>query len=315
MTDAVLAEAAALSERGDAFVLATVVWRRAPSSGQLGSKALILADGTMRGWLGGACAQPTVRREALTSLDDGRARLLLLGLPVEAAAAFGEGVVVVPMECGSEGALAVSLEPVVPTPLVVAIGRSPAVDTLTSLTRGLGWRAVVLESSEDLASQPVDRGTAVVVATQGHDDETALQAALRTPAGYVGLVASRKRSASTLGYLRDRGVSEADLARVQAPAGLDLGATDHREIAVAILAELVARRARGELRSPVTAVVPAPTLSALATDPVCGMTVEIGISQWHADYDGRRLHFCSPGCMQTFTSNPEVFAGNGPLSR
>jgi xanthine dehydrogenase accessory factor len=143
----------------------------------------------------------------------------------------------------------------------------------------------------------------------------ALQAALRTPAGYVGLVASRKRSASTLGYLRDRGVSEAHLSRVQAPAGLDLGATDHREIAVAILAELVARRARGELRSPVTAVVPAPTLSELATDPVCGMTVEIAISRWHADYDGRRLHFCSPGCMQTFTSNPEVFAGNGPLSR
>ena len=178
---------------------------------------------------------------------------------------------------------------------------------MASLARGLGWRAVVVESPEDLASQPVDRGTAVVVATQGHDDETALQAALRTPAGYVGLVASRKRSASTLGYLRDRGVSEADLSRVQAPAGLDLGATDHREIAVAILAELVARRARGELRSP--------TLSELATDPVCGMTVEIAISRWHADYDGRRLHFCSPGCMQTFTSNPEVFAGNGPLSR
>ena len=134
------------------------------------------------------------------------------------------------------------------------------------------------------------------------------------PTQNVGLVASRKRSASTLGYLRDRGVSEADLSRVQAPAGLDLGATDHREIAVAILAELVARRARGELRSPVTAVVPAPTLSELATDPVCGMTVEIAISRWHADYDGRRLHFCSPGCMQTFTSNPEVFAGNGPRS-
>ncbi len=313
MTDAILAEAAALSERGDAFVLATVVWRRAPSSGQLGSKALILADGTMRGWLGGACAQPTVRREALTSLDDGRTRLLLLGLPAEAAAAFGEGVVVVPMECGSEGALAVSLEPVVPTPLVVAIGRSPAVDTMASLARELGWRAVVVESPEDLASQPVDPGTAVVVATQGHDDETALQAALRTPAGYVGLVASRKRAATTLGYLRDRGVPEAELSRVQAPAGLDLGATDHREIAVAVLAELVARRARGELRSPVAAAIPESTSSELAIDPVCGMTVEI-TSRWHADYDGRPLYFCSPGCMQTFTAGPEVFAGKGSVS-
>jgi xanthine dehydrogenase accessory factor len=314
MTDAILAEAAALSERGDAFVLATVVWRRAPSSGQLGSKALILADGTMRGWLGGACAQPTVRREALTSLDDGRTRLLLLGLPAEAAAAFGEGVVVVPMECGSEGALAVSLEPVVPGPLVVAIGRSPAVNTMASLALGLGWRAVVVESPEDLASQPVDPGTAIVVATQGHDDETALQAALRTPAGYVGLVASRKRAATTLGYLRDRGVPEAELSRVQAPAGLDLGATDHREIAVAVLAELVARRARGELRSAVTAAIPQSTPSELAIDPVCGMTVEIVTSRWHADYDGRRQYFCSPGCMQTFTAGPDVFAGKGSFS-
>ena len=238
MTDAVLAEAAALSERGDAFVLATVVAagtvvrtagfqgahpRRRHDAGVVGRR-LRPADGPPRG--------PDIPRRRSNSTPSARAARRGRG-------GLWRGVVVVPMECGSEGALAVSLEPVVPTPLVVAIGRSPAVDTLTSLTRGLGWRAVVVESSEDLASQPVDRGTAVVVATQGHDDETALQAALRTPAGYVGLVASRKRSASTLGYLRDRGVSEADLSRVQAPAGLDLGATDHREIAVAILAELV----------------------------------------------------------------------------
>jgi xanthine dehydrogenase accessory factor len=306
MTDAVLPQAAALAERGIPFVLATVVWRRAPSSGQLGSKALILADGTMRGWLGGACAQPTVRREALASLEDGHTRLLLLGLPPEAGAAFGDGVVIVPMECGSEGALAVSLEPVVPAPLVVTIGVSPAVDTLASLARVLGWRAVVLESANDLAGQSVDAGTAVVVATQGHDDEAALQAALQTPAGYIGLVASHKRADSTLGYLRDRGVPEPELIRVQAPAGLDLGSTDHQEIAVAVLAELVARRARGELRPPV-AVQPRSTAATTAVDPVCGMTVEIATSRWHTDHNGRRWHFCSPGCLQTFTADPTAF--------
>jgi xanthine dehydrogenase accessory factor len=302
MTDTVLAEAATLAERGVAFVLATVVWRRAPSSGQVGSKALILADGTLRGWLGGACAQPTVRREALTSLDDGRTRLLLLGLPAEAAEAFGEGVVVVPMECGSEGALAIALEPVLPAPLVVAVGRSPAVDTLASLALSLGWRAVVVESAEALVSQPIDSGTAVVVATQGHDDEAALQAALRTPAGYVGLVASRKRAGTTLGYLRDRGVADADLARVQAPAGLDLGATDHREIGVAVLADLVARRARGELRTPVASTEPL-----AAVDPVCGMTVEIATARWHTEHAGRRWYFCSSGCLHSFTADPEAF--------
>jgi xanthine dehydrogenase accessory factor len=301
MTDTVLVEAAALAERGEAFVLATVVWRRAPSSGHVGSKALILADGTMHGWLGGACAQPTVRREALTSLDDGRTRLLLLGLPAEAANVFGEGVVVVPMECGSEGALVVSLEPVVPAPLVVVVGRSPAVETLSALALSLGWRGTVVDSAEDLASQPIDSGTAVVVATQGHDDEAAVQAALRTPAGYIGLVASRRRAGTTLGYLRDRGVAEADLARVQAPAGLDLGATDHREIAVAVLADLVARRARGELCSSVAVAEPVATV-----DPVCGMTVEIATAQWHTDHDGRRWYFCSPGCMHSFNADPEA---------
>ena len=302
MSDTVLAEAAALSERGVAFALATVVWRRAPSSGQLGSKALILADGTMRGWLGGACAQPTVRREALASLNDGRTRLLLLGLPAEAADTFGEGVVVVPMECGSEGALVISLEPVLPAPLVVAVGQSPAVDTLAALVRSLGWRVAVVESAEALASQPIDSNAAVVVATQGHDDEAALQAALQTPAVYVGLIASRKRAATTLGYLRDRGVVEAELARVQAPAGLDLGSTDHREIAVAVLAELVARRARGELRASVAGSEPQ-----AAVDPVCGMTVEIAAVRWQTDHGGRRWYFCSPGCLHSFTADPGTF--------
>src|SRR5918995_1415740 len=182
MTDAILAEAADRAARNEAFVLATVVWRRAPSSGQVGSRALVFGDGAMRGWLGGACAQPTVRREALTAMQDGRSRLILLGIPPEAADAFGEGAVVKPMACGSEGALAVYVEPFVPV--------------------------------------------AVVVATQGEADEEALEAALRTSAGYVGLVASRKRADATLGYLRDRGVPEADLARVQGPGCLQAFSAD-----------------------------------------------------------------------------------------
>src|ERR671911_508808 len=147
MTDAILAEAADRAARNEAFVLATVVWRRAPSSGQVGSRALVFGDGAMRGWLGGACAQPTVRREALTAMQDGHSRLILLGIPPEAADAFGEGAVVKPMACGSEGALAVYVEPFVPVPLVVAVGRSPAVTTLIALADDLGWRSTVRRRS------------------------------------------------------------------------------------------------------------------------------------------------------------------------
>jgi xanthine dehydrogenase accessory factor len=299
VTGSMIAEAAALTARGEQFVLATVVWRRAPSSGQVGSKAIVLPDGSMRGWLGGACATPAVRREATSALADGRSRLLLLGVPEEVATALGDGVEVIPMACGSEGALAVYLEPVVPAPLVVAVGDSPAVSTLAGLVREVGWRAAVAPGADDIDANAIDGRAAVVVATQGHDDEAALQAALRTPAGYIGLIASRQRAEVTFGYLRDRGVAEADLARVQAPAGLDLGSTDHREIAVAVLAELVARRARGELRPAPIAAPAADT----AVDPVCGMSVEIATARWTLERDGQTWYFCNPGCLETFKSS------------
>lgn len=334
MTDSVLVEAAALEQRGEAFVLATVVWRRAPSSGRIGSKALVLPDGTTRGWLGGACATPTVRRHAATALADGQARLLLLGVPPEVASAFGDdNVEVVPMACGSEGELAVYLEPVVPAPLVIAVGDSPAVSTLVALARELGWRAKAVSTGDDLVASEVDSGTAIVIATQGHDDEASLQAAMRTPAAYIGLVASRTRAELTLGYLRDRGVSDDDLARVQAPAGLDLGSIDHREIAVAVLAELVSRRAAGALQTASDARQQAAQhgghshgdhqhdhghghghahdhsdepLPGVAIDPICGMTVEIASARWTLEHDGETWYFCNPRCMETFRARSAV---------
>jgi len=308
----VLAEAASLEERGEAFVLATVVWRRGPSSGQVGSKALVLADGTMRGWLGGACAQPAVRREAAAALTDGQPRLLLLGLPPEAADVFGEDAVAVAMECGSEGALAVSLEPVVPAPPVVVVGETPAVDLMVTLMRDLGWRADSVATGEELAARNIAAGTAVVVATQGHDDEAAVSAALEADAGYVGLVASTRRAETVLGYLRDRGVPGHTLERVRAPAGLDLGRTGHREIAVAVLAELVALRSAGEFRVP----VPQASEPAVeAVDPVCGMTVEVATARWYTEHDGQTWYFCAPGCQRRFEADPAAFAGpSSPVS-
>lgn len=313
-TGSVLAEAAALAERGETFVLATVVWRRAPSSGQVGSKALVLPDGTLRGWLGGACSAPTVRRQAAEVLREGRARLLLLGVPSEVAATLGEGVEVYPMACGSEGALAVYLEPVVPAPLVVMVGDSPAVTTLAGLARELGWRTAVLATPEELSGQPVDSGAAIVVATQGHDDESALEAALRTPAGYVGLVASRKRAGSVLEYLRGQGIADDDLARVQAPAGLDLGSTEHQEIAVAVLAELVARRAAGTLapRPVEESGEAAGAEQGEAIDPICGMTVDIATARWTLERDGQTFYFCARGCLERFRAGPTPIELSGP---
>src|SRR6185436_12054760 len=122
-----------LAERGEPFAFATVVWRRAPSSGKEGSTAVITANGTVRGWLGGACAEPTVVREARQAIAEGTPRLLFLGTPEELAEHERAGVVRVPIACQSEGALEVYVEPVLPKPHLVVIGRSPAVDTLAAL--------------------------------------------------------------------------------------------------------------------------------------------------------------------------------------
>ncbi|HJR98166.1 MAG TPA: XdhC family protein [Actinomycetota bacterium] len=321
MRPEVLELAAQLSGAGRPYVLATVVWRRAPSSGKEGATALITPDGTVRGWIGGACAEPTVVREALRAIDEGTPRLLFLGSPEELDEHRRNGVVSVPIACQSEGALEVYVEPVLPQPQVVAIGRSPAALALTRLARGLGWRSLAIDDGgqtegheadavvTSLDLDGVDDRSYVVVATQGHYDEDAMERALQTPAAYVGLVASDKRAAAVLGYLRDRGVAEDQLARVHAPAGLDLGHIASEEIALAILAEIVRLRASGELEAP--AVTVEITSRHEETDPVCGMSVDVADARYRTTYEGRTVYFCSARCLATFERDPSRFVEVG----
>lgn len=282
--------------RGEPCVLATVVWRRAPSSGKEGAKALIGPDGAVSGWLGGACAEPAVVQEALRALRDGAPRLMFLGPAGELEGRRRDGMVSVPIACQSEGALEVYLEPMFPSPHLVAVGRSPAAVALAGIGAALGWRAAVVDDA-DLAAAGAGPGSYVVVATQGHYDEEALEQALATGAAYVGLVASPRRAEAVLGYLRQRGVPEEDLARVHAPAGLDLGRIPPEEIAVAIAGEIVRLRADGALRpaAPATAGTPA-----TAVDPVCGMTVAVATSRHLLERDGEVVHFCCAGCLVAF---------------
>jgi xanthine dehydrogenase accessory factor len=304
MNRAMLELAADLHRRHRPFVMATVVWARGPSSGKQGAVALIESDGTMHGWIGGACAEPAVLSEARRVLNDGSPALMYLGPPEELDGHRRDGVVTIPIACSSEGALEVFMEPVLPEPHVVVIGGSPAVGTLVGLLGVLGWQVTEVDDVDDLATTEIHDTTAVVVATQGHYDEPALEAVLETDAPYVGLVSSGKRAETVLGYLRDRGVSEDRLARIHTPAGLDLGRIEHREIAVAILAQLVAIRASGGL-SGAARVVEAAT----AIDPVCAMTVDIEGARFTLEHDGEMFYFCAPGCRAAFEKQPAAFLG------
>jgi xanthine dehydrogenase accessory factor len=328
-----------LADRGEPFAFATVVWRRSPSSGKEGSTAVIRRDGSVRGWLGGACAEPTVVREAHQAIREGTPRLLFLGTPEELSEHDRQGVVRVPIACQSEGALEVYVEPVLPKPHLVVIGRSPAVDTLAALASALHWDTVVVDDGGsadshpaagrvvtglDLAAAGAHAGSFVVVATQGHYDEDALESALESDHAYVALVASRKRAESVLGYLRDRGVPDDRLARVHAPAGLDLGAVSHEEIAVAILAEIVKEKAAGEIavgvppehaqhghRGHETAAGDGTEERHEEIDPVCGMTVDVATARNVATHEGRTYYFCSAGCRASFEAEPAKFVSVG----
>src|SRR5580700_5824329 len=278
----VLEEMGELTRRGQAFALATVVWRQPPSSSQPGARAVITADGELRGWIGGACAEPVVIREAQRVI--------------------AEGMIVIPISCQSEGALEIYIEPVVPVPHLVVIGASPMARTLAGLAGALGWRTDLVDGP-DFATDSADERSMIVVATQGHDDEDVLTRAVAAHPAYLGLVGSRRRGATVLGYLADRGVAQQELDQVRVPAGLDLGKTTHQEIAVAILAELVQLRASGAFGR---AKVPRQARPQ-ATDPVCGMTVTAEVSNRPLTHDGSTYYFCCTACHRTFSENPDAY--------
>ncbi len=260
--------------RGEEFALATVVWRQAPSSGRPGARAIITADGVVHGWIGGACAEPAVIREAQRVIASAEARLLLLGTPEQFAGAVPEGMRVIPISCQSEGALEVYIEPVVPAPHLVVVGRSPMAHTLVDLATVLDWRCDLIEVAE-ITPDRVGPRSVVIVATQGHGDEEAVTAAVAASPAFIGLVASAKRGDAVRGYLADRGVDRERLDAVVAPVGLDLGHTSHREIAVAILAELVRMRAAGLLTGASTGIGRAmPSVLIAATAPAAPVVSE-----------------------------------------
>mgnify|MGYP001196549099 FL=1 len=303
---AVMARAVELVEAGESFTMATVVWRQAPSSGQHGSRAIVTAQGELFGWIGGACAEPVLLREARRVLEEGNASLVWLGQPEDLEKMHvPEGVMTIPISCQSDGALQIFIEPVLAAPHVVIVGRSPMAVTLLDLVRDLGWRGDLIDAAEFGPAQ-VSASSAVIVATQGHGDEDVLALALESEAAFIGLVASAKRGRVVREFLAEHGGDLDKLARVQVPIGIDLGHTGHREIAVSILADLVRRRASGELKpSSVAGLdIVEPTT---AIDLVCGMTVDAVAKNRPFEYGNVTYYFCAPGCRKAFEKDPDSF--------
>jgi xanthine dehydrogenase accessory factor len=248
---------------GEPFALATVVRTVAATAAKAGAKAVILPDGTIsEGWIGGGCARAAVLKAAKDALGDGRSRLvsvqppdLLAGHGVEAGEEQ-EGVRFANNMCPSEGTMDIFVEPVLPRPQVVICGSSPVAVAVADLAKRTGFSVTVCAPAAEQSAfaeadrrivgyaLPVEETSAryVVVATQGRGDEAALLAALAVDVDYVAFVGSRKKAEVLKGKLAERGVLAERLARLKAPAGLDLGAITPDEIAISIVAEIVAAR-------------------------------------------------------------------------
>jgi xanthine dehydrogenase accessory factor len=287
-----------LRRRRQPFAMATVVRAERPTSSKPGDKAIIAADGTLTGWIGGSCAHDIVVRNALESLEEGSPRFLTLS-SASPSETKRQGVIDVPMQCYSGGVLDVFIEPNLPKPQMVVVGYETVARALVRIGRTLQFHVTVVDPLASKSTLPeadevvnelvIPNASFVVVATHGRYDEEALEQAMKTDAPYIALVASPKRAGTILQILRDRGI---DVGRIKSPAGLDIGAQGAEEIALSIVAEIVQQRhARKAPEKPVVKE---------AIDPICNMTVDIATAKFTTEREGRRYYFCCAHCLRTF---------------
>jgi xanthine dehydrogenase accessory factor len=273
------------------FVHAVVARAQSPTLARPGDDAVVLADGTIEGFVGGMCAEGSVRSAALAALADGRS--VLLRVMPDGSAGFPDvpGAAVVTNPCLSGGALEILLRPEIPAPLVGVVGTTPISEAIATV--GAAARFAI----DRLDGKPPAAGTmAVIVASLGRDELGPLRAALDAGVGFVGLVASSKRGQSVLAELQ---LSAEERARIHTPVGLRLGAQTAEEIALSVLAEVVrAIRVDGLQPSPgAVAVVPVQV-----RDPICGMTVVVGPDTPHLLVDGVDQWFCGTGCRDAYAA-------------
>ena len=331
-----------LHEGGHPFAIATVVRAEKPTSAKSGAKAIITEDGALSGWIGGSCAEPTVKREAKKALQDGQPRFIRLCPAEKMGQAPQEGVIEIALTCISGGILEIYIEPQLAQPHLVVIGHLATAEALVRLGKALGWRVSLmgldvtperfpqadhLLEDLDFSKLFITMNTHIIVASHGNYDEDMLVAALQSEAPYVALIASKKRASAILQYLKEANLTQEQIARLKYPAGLDFGAVTPEEIALSILAEIIQRRRQlpiPDYQSPREASnslfsIPSAVLGASlplpiaqqpapeARDPVCGMTVEIATAHFTSQYEGITYYFCAAGCKRSFDKEPQKY--------
>ena len=314
--DELLELARELNGRREAYALVTVVRAIAPTSAYLGAQAIVLADGTLHGWIGGGCAKSVIIGAAQGAIERGEPKLVRISndeiYPEEDVEHYT-------MSCASNGSIELFIQPYSARSALCVLGSTPAAAEARFLAERLRIR---------LADTP-DEAPVILVATQGQGDEEALEAALRSQARHVLMIASRRKMEKLRAVMRMRGIDESQLARLQAPAGPDAGAKTPGEIAlVAIVGALALLRGRDPLAvnagtvqqravdgSGLDATEPSshaatgtPAAEGRFINPVCGMAVSTANPLHIEIYEGVSYYFCCDGCRTTFLQDPAKYA-------
>ncbi len=276
------------------FVQATVVRAQCPTSARPGDCAVVFDDGAIEGFVGGQCAEGSVRIAALDVLANGEATLLRI-LP-EDGESFpdGEGAITVVNPCLSGGALEIYLEPKLPAPGLLIVGQTPIAAALSDFGQPLGFDIMT-----DAGPLSAARATAVIIASHGRNETESIRAGLDAGVGFIGLVASAKRGAAVLEELD---LSAEELRRVHSPVGVAIGARTAEEIALSILADLV-KAIRLDGLTPPDHDETSASFPSEAIDPVCGMTVIVDDETPHLHRGGVDHWFCNPGCRTRYAED------------
>lgn len=321
-----------MDERAEPYVMVTVVRRVRPSSATVGDKAIVTADGEMKGFVGGHCTRDLVIEQAQECLRTGENKLLLV--TPEPPGEVEEGVTVLSMPCASEGKVELFLEPKHVDPLFIIVGDSPIAHALKDMASRFAFvpRQISLEGEKSNRSDdpvdilrhqlpPLDNSAAFgVVATMGLYDREGLLALTPWPLRYLGLVTSPKRWVAVRTELEKAEVPKDFIDFVTAPAGFDIGAVGAEEVALSILTQLVERRRRephlqwagqpeANISTPVRPLEKddRSAVSQKGVDPVCGMTVDLEKTPFLFEWNGTTYGFCCSGCRDRFAKDPETF--------
>jgi xanthine dehydrogenase accessory factor len=319
-----LEEARHLYQSREPFAIAFVVNRQVPSSGKPGDKAVIEKNGKVSGWIGGGCTRGIVVKEAGDAIRDGKPRLVRISPGGELISSLpNPGVKDYNMTCHSGGAVEVYIEPVLPRPQLLIMGKSHVAMALARLGRAMDYTVTVASKAADVEMFPeasaiiaqtelpagvVHPNTCIVVCTQGENDEDALEQAVLSDAPYVAFVASRRKANAIFHTLRQRGISFDQLKRVRTPAGMDIKAKLPEEVAISILAEIIhfIRSDEGAISADTEGASAAD--SDIFINPVCNIPVSKSGAKHVIEYKGENYYFCCDGCKATFEEEPEKYA-------